>query len=149
MFFEDALSVGANAVKTANWIIGPINAYLNEHKKSLNETKLTAKLLGEMISLIEKGTISDNIAKNDIINELLENGTNIEKLIQEKGLAQITDTGAIEAMVKEVLEANPKQVEQFKAGNDKLKGFFVGQIMKKTQGKASPALVNELLEKLL
>lgn len=149
LFFEEVLSAGANAVKAANWIIGPINAYLNETKKSLEETKLSANLLGQMISLIEKGTISDNIAKNDIINELLENGTDVEKLIEEKGLAQITDTGAIEAMVQEVLDANPKQVEEFKAGNEKLKGFFVGQIMKRTQGKASPQLVNELLNKLL
>lgn len=149
LFFEEALNQGSNPVKTANWIIGPINAYLNENKISLDQTKLTAKLLGQMISLIEKGIISDNIAKNDIINELLENGADVEKLIEDKGLAQITDSAAIEVMVQEVLDANPKQVEQFKSGNEKIKGFFVGQIMKKTQGKASPQLVNEILAKLL
>lgn len=135
--------------KAANWIIGPIAAYLNENKKSLSETKLNAELLAEMIVLIEKGTISDNIAKNDIINELLENGSPVAKLIEDKGLAQITDTGAIEAIVKAVIDANPKQVEQFKSGNDKIQGFFVGQVMKKTEGKAPPALVNQLLGKLL
>jgi aspartyl-tRNA(Asn)/glutamyl-tRNA(Gln) amidotransferase subunit B len=149
LFFEQVIAEGVSATKTANWIVGPIAAYLNESKKSLAETKLSAKLLAEMISLIEKGTISDNIAKNDIINELLENGTSVSNLIEAKGLAQITDTSAIEAIVKEVLADNADQVEKFKAGNEKLKGFFVGQIMKKTQGKASPQLVNELLSKLL
>ena len=148
-FFEKVLSKGAKANKAANWIIGPIAAYLNENKKSLNETKLSAELLAEMLVLIEKGTISDNIAKNDIINELLETGSPVAKLIEDKGLAQITDTGAIEAIVQEVIDTNPKQVEQFKSGNDKIKGFFVGQVMKKTQGKAPPSLVNQLLGKLL
>jgi aspartyl-tRNA(Asn)/glutamyl-tRNA(Gln) amidotransferase subunit B len=149
LFFEQVIAEGVNATKTANWIVGPIAAYLNENKKSLHETKLSAKLLAEMISLIEKGTVSDNIAKNDIINELLENGNGVSELIESKGLAQITDTSAIEEIVKEVLADNADQVEKYKAGNQKLQGFFVGQIMKKTQGKASPQLVNELLEKLL
>ena len=148
-FFEEVLTKGVNAVKAANWITGQIAAYLNEHKLELSQTKLTTDLLAEMLELINKGTISDNIAKNDIINELLEHGTPVAKLIEDKGLAQITDESAIEAMVQEVLDANPKQVEQFKSGNQKIKGFFVGQVMKKTQGKASPQLVNQLLAKLL
>lgn len=149
IFFEEVISKGADAKKAANWINGAIAAYLNENKKSLTETKLNSDLLAEMIKLIASGTISDNIAKNDIIIDLLENGTSVQKLIEQKGLAQITDTSEVEAMVQEVLDANPKQVEQFKGGNEKIKGFFVGQIMKKTQGKASPQLVNEILGKLL
>ncbi len=149
MFFEQAVTEGASAVKAANWIIGPVAAYLKEADKEIHETKLSTKLLADMIAEIESGAISDNIAKNDIINELLENGTDVKKLIAEKGLAQITDTAAIEAMVQEVLDANPKQVEQFKSGNDKIKGFFVGQAMKKSQGKASPQLINQTLAKLL
>jgi aspartyl-tRNA(Asn)/glutamyl-tRNA(Gln) amidotransferase subunit B len=148
-FFEETVAAGANAVKTANWLNGTVSAYLNENKKSLSETRLTSTLLAQMITLIDNGTISDNIAKNDIINELLENGTDVEKLIEEKGLAQITDTGAIEVMIQEVLDANQKQVEAYKAGNQKLKGFFVGQVMKKTQGKASPQIINDTLAKLL
>lgn len=148
-FFEETVAKGANAVKTANWLNGTVSAYLNENKKSLEDTKLSSDLLAQMITLVDKGTISDNIAKNDIINELLENGTDVEKLIEEKGLAQITDTGAIEAMIQEVLDANQKQVEEYKAGNQKLKGFFVGQVMKKTQGKASPQIINQTLAKLL
>jgi len=149
LFYETVLNQGVNAVKAANWLIGPITAYLNEAKLSIKETKLSPQLLAQMMKLIEAGTISDNIAKNDIINELLANGPDVEKLIQEKGLAQITDTGAIEAMIKNVLDANPKQLEQFKAGNPKIKGFFVGQVMKETAGKASPSIINEILDRLL
>lgn len=149
LFFEAVISKGANAVKTANWLNGQVAAYLNEHNCALVDTKLTPDLLAEMILLIEKGAISDNIAKNDIIGELLANGTPVQKLIEQKGLAQITDTSAIEAIVQEVLAANPAQLEQFKAGNEKIKGFFVGQIMKKTQGKASPQVINQCLEKML
>jgi len=99
--------------------------------------------------LIEDGTISDNIAKNDIIIDLITLGVSARNQVQNKGLAQITDTSAIEAIVKEVLDSNPNQVAQFKSGNDKIKGFFVGQIMKKTQGKASPQIINQCLDKLL
>ncbi len=149
MFFEETISLGASAVKVANWIVGSVAAYLNENKLSVRDTKLTPKLLAEMISLIDQGLISDNIAKNDIINELLVNGTPVQKLIDDKGLAQITDTGALEAVIREVIAANPKQVEQYKSGNTKIQGFFVGQVMKLTQGKAAPALVNDMLAKLL
>ncbi len=149
IYFEEVINLGANAVKAANWIVGSVAAYLNEHKLGLRETKLTATLLAEMIKLIEEGIISDNIAKNDIINELLINGTSVQKLIDEKGLAQISDTGALETIIKQVIAANPKQVEQYKSGNAKIQGFFVGQVMKLTQGKAAPQAVNEILAKLL
>jgi aspartyl-tRNA(Asn)/glutamyl-tRNA(Gln) amidotransferase subunit B len=149
LFFEASLAKGANAVKAANWLNGLVSAYLNENNSKLADTKLTPDLLAEMISLVEKGIISDNIAKNDIIGELLANGTPVQELIEQKGLAQITDTSAIEAIVKEVLAANPSQLEQFKSGNERIKGFFVGQIMKKTQGKASPQVINQCLDKLL
>ncbi len=148
-FFEEAVAGGADAKKVAKWLTGSVAAYLNESKKDLAQTKLTPVLLAEMIKLIDAGTISDNIAKNDIINDLLENGTGVQELIDKKGLAQITDSSEIEAMVKEVVDANPKQVEQFKGGNEKIKGFFVGQVMKKSGGKAPPQMVNELLAKFL
>ncbi len=149
LFFEAVLVEGANATKSVNWINGPVAAYLNENNITLKQTKLTAKLLAEMISSIEQNIISDNIAKNDIIGELLSNGTSVKNLIASKGLAQITDTSAIEKIIQEILAANPKQVEQFKSGNDKIKGFFVGQVMKATNGKAAPQLINDLLNKLL
>jgi aspartyl-tRNA(Asn)/glutamyl-tRNA(Gln) amidotransferase subunit B len=149
LFFEEVLSRGANPIKAVNWLNGQVSAYLNENNLTLDQTKLTPELLAEMISLIEDGTISDNIAKNDIIIDLITLGISARTQVQNKGLAQITDTSAIEAIVKEVLDSNPNQVAQFKSGNDKIKGFFVGQIMKKTQGKASPQIINECLDKLL
>lgn len=148
-FFEKTVAQGANATKTANWLTGVIAAYLNDNKVELSQTKLSSKLLAQMIALIDKGIISDNIAKNDIIIELLENGTDVEKLIADKGLAQITDSSEIENIIQTILDANPKQVADYKAGNQKIKGFFVGQVMKQTQGKASPQIINESLEKLL
>jgi len=149
LFFEEVLSKGANPTKPANWLNGQVSAYLNENNLTLAQTKLSPDLLAEMISLIEDGTISDNIAKNDIIIDLITLGVSARTQVQDKGLAQITDTSAIEAIVKEVLDSNPNQVEQFKSGNEKIKGFFVGQIMKKTQGKASPQIINQCLDKLL
>lgn len=148
-FFEKTVAQGANATKAANWLTGVIAAYLNDNKVELSQTKLSSKLLAQMIALIDKGIISDNIAKNDIIIELLENGTDVEKLIADKGLAQITDSSEIENIIQTILDANPKQVADYKAGNQKIKGFFVGQVMKQTQGKASPQIINESLEKLL
>jgi aspartyl-tRNA(Asn)/glutamyl-tRNA(Gln) amidotransferase subunit B len=149
LFFEEVLSRGANPIKAVNWLNGQVSAYLNENNLTLDQTKLTPELLAEMISLIEDGTISDNIAKNDIIIDLITLGVSARTQVQNKGLAQITDTSAIEDIVKEVLDSNPNQVAQFKSGNDKIKGFFVGQIMKKTQGKASPQIINQCLDKLL
>ena len=149
MFFEEVIAQGVSPIKAVNWLNGQVSAYLNENNLSLIQTKLTPVLLAEMISLIEDGTISDNIAKNDIIVDLITQGISAKAQIENKGLAQITDSSAIEAIVKEVLDSNPNQVTQFKSGNEKIKGFFVGQIMKKTQGKASPQIINQSLDKLL
>lgn len=157
LFFEATLTElekqGSKSDKTykkaANWMIGSIAAYLNENKLSISQTKLEPSILAEMLLMIESGAISDNIAKNDIINDLLEKGGSVKELVEAKGLIQITDSSEIENIIKEILDANPKQVEQFKSGNQKIKGFFVGQVMKQTQGKASPQIINELLSKLL
>ncbi len=151
LFFEATLTetAGKQPVKIANYLIGPVAAYLNETKTALKQTKLTSQLLAEMVLAIDKGIISDNIAKNDIIGELLAHGISVAELIEKKGLAQITDTGAIEAIVKQIIDANPKQLAEYKAGNPKIKGFFVGQVMKASQGKASPQIINDLLEKFL
>lgn len=149
IFFEKVVASGANASKAANWLNGSVTAYLNENKLTLEQTKLSPELLAEMIKLIEEGVISDNIAKNDIIGELLVSGISVKKLIEDKGLAQITDTSAIKEIVQAVINENPKQLEQFKAGNPKVKGFFVGQVMKRTEGKASPQIINQLVDELL
>ena len=102
-----------------------------------------------MASIIEKGIINDNIAKAEIFEEILSKGTNAKEIIEQKGLAQITDEGALKQAVKEVLDQNPEQLKQLKEGKEKVRGFFVGQVMKKTGGKASPAIVNKLIDEFL
>ncbi|NQY78928.1 MAG: Asp-tRNA(Asn)/Glu-tRNA(Gln) amidotransferase subunit GatB [Candidatus Caenarcaniphilales bacterium] len=147
--FEKAVAEGVSSTKLANWITGSISAYLNTKEISIKETKLSADSFAEMVKLIEEGTISDNIAKNSIIEELLEKGGSAKAIVERDDLAQITDPAQIEAIVQEVIDANQKQVEQFRSGNQKIKGFFVGQVMKATAGKASPQLINESISKLL
>jgi len=149
-YFEAAIATGANPKLVANWVMGDIAAYVNSEKlDSINQISLTPQSLGELIELIEKGTISGKIAK-EILPELLANSVDsVEKLVESKGLIQISDAGALEAILDEVLAAHPKEVEQFRNGKTKLKGFFVGQVMKKTSGRADPKLTNQLLGKKL
>ena len=148
-YYEAVVRLGANPKKAANWLIGPVTAYLKENKTDIINSCMTPVQLADLLGFIEKGIINDNIAKTEILEELLGKGTNPEKIIKEKGLAQITDEGKIKSLVKEVLESNPEQLKQLKEGKDKVKGFFVGQIMKKSSGKASPAVVNKLIDEFL
>lgn len=148
LFFDKVLELGANAKTAVNFIMGEIAAYLKEEKLELGQTKLTPENLAELISLIEKGTISNNIGKQIII-EMMQTGKAASKIVEEKGLSQITDEGAIRAIVQKVVEANPNQVEAYRNGKTNLLGFFVGQIMKETKGRANPKTVNELLKEFL
>lgn len=148
LFFDKVLELGANAKTAVNFIMGEIAAYLKEEKLELAQTKLTPENLAELISLIEKGTISNNIGKQ-IIVEMMQTGKAASKIVEEKGLSQITDEGAIREMVKKVVDSNPAQVEAYKNGKTNLLGFFVGQIMKETKGRANPKTVNELLMEFL
>ncbi|MCT7948518.1 Asp-tRNA(Asn)/Glu-tRNA(Gln) amidotransferase subunit GatB [Ancylothrix sp. C2] len=143
-YFEATVGAGADCKQAANWIMGDITAYLKAQKLSINELALKPAGLAELISLIETGTISGKIAK-EILPELLVNGGSAKQLIEAKGLSQISDTSAIEKIIDEVLAANPKELEQYRAGKTKLQGFFVGQVMKQTGGRADPKLTNQLL----
>jgi aspartyl-tRNA(Asn)/glutamyl-tRNA(Gln) amidotransferase subunit B len=107
-----------------------------------------AERVAGLLALVQAGTISGKMAK-DVFEAMRESGSDAETVVKEKGLAQVSDAGAIEGAVREVLAANAKQVAQYKAGNEKLLGFFVGQVMKATKGAANPGLVNDLLKKLL
>ena len=109
---------------------------------------MTPENLAELISLIEKKTISNNIGKQ-IIVDMMKDGTSASKIVEEKGLSQITDVNAIRKMVEEVVNNSPAQVEQYKSGKTNLFGYFVGQVMKATKGKANPQTVNEILKELL
>lgn len=147
-FFELASEHTDNYKALANWIQGDITAYLKNNKVSIFETKLAPKALAEMVHLVDKNTISSAMAKK-LMPDLLEHGGEPEKLIAEKGMSQITDEGAIKAVIQKVMDANPKNVEDYRGGKDKLFGFFVGQVMKETKGAANPEIINKLLKDML
>ncbi|MFC7678546.1 Asp-tRNA(Asn)/Glu-tRNA(Gln) amidotransferase subunit GatB [Paenibacillus sp. GCM10028914] len=142
--FEDSLNYTQDAKAVSNWIMGDLMGYLNANNLELAEVKITGQGLGEMIGLIEKGTISSKIAKT-VFKAMLESGKLPQVIVEEQGLVQISDEGAIKAIVEQVVAANPQSVEDYKAGKQKAIGFLVGQVMKESKGKANPALVNKLL----
>ncbi len=148
MFFDKVLELGANPKIAVNFLMGEIAAYLKEQKLTINETKLTPENLVELISLIEKSTISNNIGKQIII-DMLKDGEKASAIVEKKGLSQITDTGAIKEICQKIVDANPNQVEAYKGGKNQLFGFFVGQVMKETKGRANPQTVNQLLKEIL
>lgn len=143
-FFDEAAKQAKNPKAIANWLLGDITAYLKDKKVAVNDTKLTTKALVQMIDLIDKGVISNAIAKQ-IIVQMIETGESAEKITKEKGLTVISDESQILDVVKRIVAANPQEVEKYRAGKTQVIGFFVGQIMKETKGKANPALVNKLL----
>ncbi|MBP3924270.1 Asp-tRNA(Asn)/Glu-tRNA(Gln) amidotransferase subunit GatB [bacterium] len=148
LFFDKVLALGANPKTAVNFIMGEISAYLKETHEEISETKLTPENLAELISLIEKKTISNNIGKQIII-DMLKEGTPASKIVESKGLSQISDTGAIKEIAQKVVESNPDQVAKYKSGKNQLFGFFVGQVMKETKGRANPQAVNEILKEIL
>ncbi|MBE9186238.1 Asp-tRNA(Asn)/Glu-tRNA(Gln) amidotransferase subunit GatB [Microcoleus sp. LEGE 07076] len=143
-YFEKTIVAGAVAKQAANWVMGDITAYLKNEKLAISEIPFQPQDLTELLALIDAGTISGKIAK-DILPELLASGGSPTKLVESKGLIQISDTGAIDRAIDAVLAANPKELEQYRAGKTKLLGFFVGKVMKETGGRADPKLTNELL----
>jgi len=146
-FFEKA-AAGHDAKLAANWVTGNLFGALNKDGQAIADSPVSAEALGELLGLIGDDTISGRIAK-DVFDEMFATGKGAREIVKDKGLEQITDSGAIEAAVDAVIAGNPDQVEQFKGGNEKTLGWFVGQIMKATGGKANPKMVNELLRKKL
>ncbi|XZN99776.1 MAG: Asp-tRNA(Asn)/Glu-tRNA(Gln) amidotransferase subunit GatB [Microcoleus sp.] len=143
-YFEEAIAAGAAPKQAANWVMGDITAYLKNEQLAIAKIPFKPDNLAELLKLIETGTISGKIAK-DILPELLAKGGSPQQLVESKGLIQISDTGAIDRAIDAVLAANPKELEQYRAGKTKLLGFFVGKVMKETGGRADPKLTNELL----
>ncbi|MDC0832085.1 Asp-tRNA(Asn)/Glu-tRNA(Gln) amidotransferase subunit GatB [Geitlerinema sp. CS-897] len=143
-YFEAVVAAGAPAKQAANWVMGDIAGYTNETKLSITEIALKPAILAELIELIENNTISGKIAK-EILPELLEKGGSAKELVESKGMTQISDTSELEKIIDELLAANPDKVEQYRNGKTKLQGFFVGQVMKRTSGRADPRLTNQLL----
>ncbi|KAI9078759.1 hypothetical protein K1719_039217 [Acacia pycnantha] len=147
-YFDATIAKGADVKLAANWIMGDIAAFMKNEKMTINEIKLTPEELSELIASIKGGVISGKIGK-EILFELLAKGGTVKGLIKEKDLVQVTDPAEIEKMVDQVLAENPKQLEQYHGGKTKLQGFFAGQVMKLSKGKANPGLLNKiLLEKL-
>jgi aspartyl-tRNA(Asn)/glutamyl-tRNA(Gln) amidotransferase subunit B len=148
-FFEEAVRKGAAPKNASNWIMTGVFKYLKENNKEINEVPLKPLHLASLSQLVETAVVSGSMAKGAIIYEILDTGKMPEEIVREKGLVQISDAGEIEKIVDDVIAKSPKEAERFKAGEEKLIGFFVGQIMKLTKGKANPQLVNELLKKKL
>jgi aspartyl-tRNA(Asn)/glutamyl-tRNA(Gln) amidotransferase subunit B len=146
-YFE-AVAKGRDPKLAANWVMGDLFGALNKLGRDIEHSPVSAEALGALIGLIEDGTISGRIAK-DVFAEMLETGKGAAAIVEAKGLRQVTDTGAIEAAVDAVLTKEAGKVAEYRSGKDKLFGFFVGQVMKATQGKANPGLVNDLLKKKL
>ncbi|MCX7724536.1 MAG: Asp-tRNA(Asn)/Glu-tRNA(Gln) amidotransferase subunit GatB [Thermodesulfovibrio sp.] len=147
-WFEEAVKLGGKPKEVSNWIMVELLRLLNEENKDISDCPLKPIQLVELINLINKGTINRNTAK-EVFEEMFKTGKKAEDIVKEKGLTQISDDSVIIEAIKEVMEKNPKEVERLKNGEEKLIGFFVGQVMKITKGKANPKLVNELLFKLL
>ena len=146
-YFE-AVVAGRDPKLVSNWIISELFGRLNKAGKPITESPVSAMALGGLVDLIADDTISGRIAK-DVFDEMFETGRGASEIVEAKGLKQITDTSAIEAVIADIIANNPTQVEQYKSGNMKIAGWFVGQAMKATGGKANPKLVNDILAKLL
>ena len=146
-FFEKAAK-GHDAKKVANWLMGDFFAMLNEKHLELAESPVSAENLGNLVELVSQNVINGKTAK-DVFAIMAETGENPEKIVEERGLKQVTDTGAIEKVIDEVLAASPDNVAAYRGGKTALMGWFVGQVMKASGGKANPGMVNQLLKQKL
>jgi len=147
-FFDEALSFYGDAKTLANWVMGDVTRLLNTHQCSVADSPISAKQLAELLALMDKGTLSGKIAKS-VLEEMYSTSKDASVIVKEKGLAQISDEGALLGIIDSVIAANPQSVEDYRAGKDKAIGFLVGQIMKATKGQANPGLVNQLLKEKL
>ncbi len=138
----------ADPKRCANWMANELLGRLKEAGRDISDSPISAEALAGLLDRIADNTISGKIAK-DVLDAMMESGKDADAIIEEKGLKQVTDTGAIDQMIMEVLNANPKEVEEYRGGKDRLLGFFVGQVMKASKGQANPALVNQRLTELL
>ena len=147
-FFELAVSSGSDPKLAANLLVGEVGSLLNKDNIKINKSNLSSDNFYNLIERISDGTISKKIAKT-VLADIWESGKDADEIINNQGLVQIQDESLIEEIIQKILDANPNQVAAFKGGKDKLFGFFVGQVMKETQGKANPQAVNDLLKKAL
>jgi len=144
-YFEDCVRIFPQPKPVSNWVMGSLLGLLNARDKTIAESPVSPQNLANLLALIEKGVISGKIAKT-VFDDMAQTGNTAEQIVEEKGLVQITDTGAIDTVVADIISNNPKEVAAYKNGKTKLLGFFVGQVMRATGGKANPKLVNAILK---
>jgi aspartyl-tRNA(Asn)/glutamyl-tRNA(Gln) amidotransferase subunit B len=147
-WFETAVATNGEPKSLANWMINNLFSLMNEHKQTIEQVQITPLALVELIGLVDKQTLNNNTAK-DVLAEMFVTGQSAQSIVETKGLAQISDEAAIGLVVAQVLSDNPEMVADYLGGKDKLRGWFVGQIMKATRGKGNPSLVNQLLTQQL
>ncbi len=145
LYYDKLLDKGVDAKTASNFLMGEVAAFLKEEKITIEESKLTVDNFSKLLELLKKGTISNNIAKSLII-DILKTGEDAQKLVEKKGLSVISDESSILPVIQKIIADNPQQVAAYKGGKDKLFGFFVGQAMKETKGRANPQLLNKLLK---
>jgi aspartyl-tRNA(Asn)/glutamyl-tRNA(Gln) amidotransferase subunit B len=147
-YFEETAKLSNQPKTVSNWMMGELMRLLNADGREIDDSPIKPDRLAGLIKMIDNGVISIKIAKT-VFEEMYKNGKDAETVVQEQGLVQVSDTGAIETIIDEVIRVNPAQSADYKAGKDKLFGFFVGQVMKASKGKANPDVVNQLLKKKL
>ncbi|HHX24830.1 MAG TPA: Asp-tRNA(Asn)/Glu-tRNA(Gln) amidotransferase subunit GatB [Thermoanaerobacterales bacterium] len=147
-FYEECVKYYNDTKAVSNWIMVELMSILNETGQGIEYIKFTPKQLSDMLSMIDKGTISGKIAK-DVFREMFSTGKSPEDIVKEKGLVQISDESQLETIAQKVIDNNPKSVQDYKSGKERALGFLVGQIMKETRGKANPQMVNQILKKFL
>jgi aspartyl-tRNA(Asn)/glutamyl-tRNA(Gln) amidotransferase subunit B len=147
-YYEECVRLFAEPKTVSNWMMGDLLKELKRDEREIDQCPVTPRHLSEMLSMVKAGTISGKIAK-DVFEEMYQTGERPEKIVKEKGWVQILDEGEIETAITRAMESNPKQVEDYRNGKEKLFGFFVGEVMKQTKGKANPKLVNDRLKKKL
>jgi aspartyl-tRNA(Asn)/glutamyl-tRNA(Gln) amidotransferase subunit B len=147
-YYERVAATAGEPKAAANWVMGDLMGALNAEGKEIADSPVTPERLGELVALILKGGISGKIAK-EVFVKMFSSGEAAPAIVEREGLRQISDTGALEQIVDQVLQQNPKQVEQYKSGKATVLGFLVGQVMKASRGQANPGVVNELLRKKL
>ena len=149
-YFDACLAAGADAKQSANWMMGELSAYLNKHNVSISRSPISPAMLAQLIARVDDGTLSSKTAKT-LFDALwgAEPAGNIDDLIEKLNLAQLSDSGALSKIVDDLIAANPKQFDELRSGKEKMLGFFVGQVMKATQGKANPQQVNQIIRNKL
>ena len=147
-FFEETVRAGAPPKAASNWMMGELSAYMNAMNLEIEDIIVSPRQLAKMIELVETGVISGKIAKS-VFEEMLRGGKDPDEIVKEQGITQISDSQELERLIAEVIKENPESVDDYRGGKEKALGFMVGQVMRKTGGRANPQLVNEMLKRSL